>query len=1119
MSPDVASAPFLPAHRRHVLGALGLLALTLPLTAGPVRFVEPEKRVALGRVQALAVELEQPARGDLALTLEAAPAGVVTVEPEAVVLGGARRGYVFFTPLAPGRCELVVRGARGEARCALEVVADRLRPGVTLLTPARGASLWGAVQVCARALDLEPVTMRLFADDTLLAEGPGPLLEVAFDASSMPGTRALRVEAVDASGNRAEHVRRVRCVRPAEGDLTVAGAERIAAVAPLGALDPQPPTLYEDADGRRLAGIFSQAQMVQLRFEAAEERSYQLLGRMRADVFHAFPNVRVHLDAAAVAAGPVAVSEGLGRVALGGSFAVSPGEHVLTVVFYNDAYEPDTREDRNLHVERLELLRLGPGEGEVARPLSLLLSPADGALLGGAATVTVLAYDDTAVREIRLLCDGEELLRRPGDRLLTSVSLPPGAHTLQAVAYDLAGNPGESHPVRVRRLPCEGVPVAPQVRYALDALGAERPSVAPAAPGRYAWGLYGETQTVSFELPVRHRGRYELELLARADLFEGAPRALVMVDGEERGELTVPSTGYVRHGPLALELEPGKRTLTIALRGDRYDPETGGDRNLWLAGLALWPAGEAHPPRLRWLGLAEGDALRGPTLLCAEVSDESEVACVELLVDGAPVARSGDAGRVGLWLPAGLEGERALELRAVDRYGNESRTAPVRVRILPPAEALNPSERGVHLLQRLGVGYSEAALVALLRRGEAAWLDAQLAPAPAAGEPVELLFFPLLRNDPNNGAGLRLGWLARAVLTRQVVRERLTGFLEDHFNTWLGKTDAWREWFSHLGLRAAAFDELGTLLTLSTLSPAMLDYLDNSANRAGALNENLARELLELHSLGVRGGYSQRDVEEVARVLSGCTTTLAWPWFELAFYGNRHDGGAKQILGVPFPAGAGSAELGRLFAVLGAHPSTPEHWARKLVRGLVSDEPPAALVARLADALGREGKLDGAVRALVEDPVFFDRAHVGTKVKDPLALVIGLHRVPLTALEIESLDGWLTRLGQSPFGCPTPDGYPDEEQAWLHSSALLARWSFAEFVAARLDLDRLLGRSRDGLGLDLALDDLSLGLLGRPLAPRSREAVRAACAELELDEPGLRRVARAILLTPDMQRH
>ena len=314
---------------------------------------------------------------------------------------------------------------------------------------------------------------------------------------------------------------------------------------------------------------------------------------------------------------------------------------------------------------------------------------------------------------------------------------------------------------------------------------------------------------------------------------------------------------------------------------------------------------------------------------------------------------------------------------------------------------------------------------------------------------------------------LMRGTLTRAVLSERQLYEVMVQFWSDHFNIDPSKGDC--KWLKVADdrevIRQHALGKFPELLRASALSPAMLWYLDGRVNRRENLaqkpNENYARELLELHTLGVHGGYTQRDVMEVARCLTGWTVRsknekpnfgIGKVEFKLA----QHDGEAKEVLGQAIPAipsglsheqreQLGQKELDRVLEIVTRHPATAQHLGQKLCQRFIADEPPPRAVAAVATAFTQTGgDIRATLRAVFATEEF--RQQRGTKFKRPFNFIVSALRATgaTTDAGLEIID-YLQRMGHAPFNYPTPDGYPESAAPWL--GTLLWRWNFALAVS------------------------------------------------------------------------
>ena len=323
--------------------------------------------------------------------------------------------------------------------------------------------------------------------------------------------------------------------------------------------------------------------------------------------------------------------------------------------------------------------------------------------------------------------------------------------------------------------------------------------------------------------------------------------------------------------------------------------------------------------------------------------------------------------------------------------------------------------------------------------------------------------------------------LLRAVYSERQLNELMVAFWENHFNVFANKDDDryLLTSFDRDTIRPYAMGRWRDLLGATAHSPAMLYYLDNwrssvarpypakdgkPAGVDGGLNENYARELMELHTLGVDGGYTQKDVQEVVRCFTGWTIEKPNQEGLFLYRPGLHDRGEKFVLGHKILAGGGIADGERVLDILAAHPSTARFIATKLARRFISDEPPQSAIDRAAAVfLKTDGSVRETLRAIITSPEFFSQSSYRAKVRSPFEYVAAAMR----ALDAETdadrpvLDA-IGRMGQPVFGRITPDGYADRADQWLSSGAMATRFNFANAIATnrikgtKIDLSRLL---------------------------------------------------------------
>ena len=318
--------------------------------------------------------------------------------------------------------------------------------------------------------------------------------------------------------------------------------------------------------------------------------------------------------------------------------------------------------------------------------------------------------------------------------------------------------------------------------------------------------------------------------------------------------------------------------------------------------------------------------------------------------------------------------------------------------------------------------------------------------------------------------------LGKEATTRSVLRdlyspdqlkEVMTWFWFNHFNVHAGKNNV-RVLvgdYEDEALRPHALGHFRDLLEATLRHPAMLSYLDNAQNASGKINENYAREIMELHTMGVGSGYTQKDVQELARILTGvgidtrpadqgpkiapahAADLIRQGIFE--FNPNRHDYGDKVFLGHVIK-GRGFGEVEEALDILGRQPATAQHVSRELAVYFVSDTPPDALVQRMAATFTRtNGDIPQVLRTMFHSPEF--SASLGTKFKDPMHYVISAVRLAYPdqiVLNTQPIQGWLNRLGEGLYNHETPDGYPMIAAAWNGPGQMDTRFEIAHTLGA-----------------------------------------------------------------------
>ncbi len=407
--------------------------------------------------------------------------------------------------------------------------------------------------------------------------------------------------------------------------------------------------------------------------------------------------------------------------------------------------------------------------------------------------------------------------------------------------------------------------------------------------------------------------------------------------------------------------------------------------------------------------------------------------------------------------------------------------------------------------------------------------------------------------------------LARATDSKRQLQEVLVDFWSNHFNLDVNKNRvvALKMIDDRDAIRPNVLGNFRALLGASAHSPAMLIYLDNASSTAdstagnampgrgknknvkprqnGGLNENYGREIMELHTLGVDGGYTQRDVTEVARAFTGWGVDRNGAF---SFRANAHDNGAKTVLGHVIPAGGGQEDGELVLDILAAHPATARHIAFKLCQRFIADAPPPGAVDAVAAAFTRSnGDLKRTYAALFATPEFNSWGAYRAKIKSPLEFAVSAMRALDGTFALPDPDNprqrqWLTLIGYSSrdrgrnggnlprrplaveiaamgqplWGFQAPTGYPENSQSWVSSSALIARLNFAlALTTGRIGDVRL---EKDTFR-NTSVGEVANDLLSEPLSPPSRATIED---EIKLTPADGAKLRALILGSPEFQR-
>jgi len=372
-----------------------------------------------------------------------------------------------------------------------------------------------------------------------------------------------------------------------------------------------------------------------------------------------------------------------------------------------------------------------------------------------------------------------------------------------------------------------------------------------------------------------------------------------------------------------------------------------------------------------------------------------------------------------------------------------------------------------YLVNRGSFGYTPELYAEAVNRGYAGWLDWQLNPSTISDTNVDVILsgYPTLTMTcaelfagygPNGNLGqnfdvsraLIFARLQRAVKSTRQLYERVVDFWGDHFNVPQNENGLrlFRTVYDREVIREHALGYFPDMLMASAKSAAMLLYLNGNENVAGAPNENYAREVMELHTLGVDGGYNENDIRELARCFTGWTfyPQSSSLFGEFRFNAINHDFGSKVVLDQVIPSGGGVSDAESMLNYLALHPTTAEYVSRELAVFLLDYDPPQALVDEAkAVFLSTGGHIKEVVRSILDEKWIPTVDPWNTpKLSRPMHYVCSVLRTPgLAMVSLNGVTASLSILGHTPFDWTAPDGYPDDVDAW--GSAVLPRWDFA----------------------------------------------------------------------------
>ncbi len=647
----------------------------------------------------------------------------------------------------------------------------------------------------------------------------------------------------------------------------------------------------------------------------------------------------------------------------------------------------------------------------------------------------------------------------------------------------------------------------------------------------------------TLRLPAAMTGRYRVLLEARGATAKGLPRVALAIRSDDG---TTPDASVQQIGTVQLragiavldagqiELSPGPKRLVVRSDHKGYE-QSSGEPGVNFESVIFEPVVQTEASS----GSAElvypsepGQAAYGVEAIVARVRGDVTVDRVEVLVDGQPPSASASVtsggasvqwsrgvGPVYMTLPLRdiAPGQRQIALRVTDTSGKTFDTSAATITVLAESpETPTRYQRAVRVATRFGHGPDSATMTRALtleprefvrRSIEDATRTERLSVAAGVSQ------FKIHRNEGENAQRV----IAQHAITQNAPGARFNAWTQNHFTTWLRKIEADRAWQEYARVASQGNAPFDQLLLGSATSPAMMLYLDQTQSYRGRLNENYAREIMELHSLGVNAGYTQADVTAMARLLTGWIAARQAESegrndrdvreSEFRFDPRLNDDRPQTVFGVRFQGATVLERFDRALSaiqMLARHPKTARFISEQLVESYVEAPAPAELVDQVARVFQSSGgDLAECLGELAERVSM--RSDAQRRLTHPLDYSARLiraqgHRPGGSLPGLGGANGFLRRCRAGVFDCPTPDGYAPEDTAWADSNAMIQRFKFAREQAA--GLTALVPSSlRDALntkGLSpddrraleqRAIDAIAIALTGELLSERSGEAV------------------------------
>jgi uncharacterized protein (DUF1800 family) len=974
---------------------------------------------------------------------------------------------------------------------------------------------------------------------------------------------------------------------PEDGDIVLSGeCENMLDTPRSERMGPESPMVIMDtaASGHRAVALHANRQSWVIQPDIAEDGNYQIMVRARGTLFgSAYASLGIILGENITDAGSVRLSTATWhRVPVGRPIKLTKGKQWIGIALANE-YKVRNQSLRHADLDRFEICRVvsdtasggmmmegmmmqsadaksGANQGRKANGLQCAFSTIrDGEEINDrldirASLQSSSLKNDTDYRDIRsdlwindtyfataygrfpsFQIHPHDL--KKGKNRIHVKSVSPCGNSAISLSQTLLAN-SKAHPSKKLETGYD------QDRYDLNRKGWEKtkrvelnkehPLATEGSPPAIHV-LSGPGSTVQLTLPSDLTGKRRVSILAHSmpDAAAGSMTIKLHQPKAQRADLR--EVTIAKHDPVvgwswqpltAVDFFEGQKFITVTLA----------DGQAAIGGISIDTPKfiDDAPPSLQVLYPKSGSKLsaNGDAVIVTAF-DDLKLSHFEVQIDGAKTPNifqtTRDSGSMIFHLPKNLldKGNHKIEITAIDTSGKQTKSPAISVEIREGDKSTLdlPYPRAVRLANRLAFGQDSQTMISLLTQGEEAWIAEETTNSWGSTHDQLIEAYARVLFPDSNEYSLRGRVVTKLLATRNPVRSRFTMFAQNHFSTWMAKTGVGAKWRENQEFRDVGMTRFHDLLLTSATSPAMMVYLDQQNSLALQLNENYAREVMELHTVGVHGGYQQSDVTSLAHLLTGwgaqreATMDGGAVDYNYRFSPYLNEGKSQTIFGLNIPASSSpdtaDDRIAQIIEMLACRPQTASFMAGKMAAHYIGvPANPEVVDAMTREYLRTNGDLRRMVAVLVKSPHFM-AVNLAPKVMTPIEFGVSAQRVS-RSIHPWSVIGLGDRSGRNLFDRASPDGYPETNEEYADSNYQLQKWSYCKELeqsfANALPQDQFdKEKIKDASHRDAVIDQAYATHRGSAPSAASREALHSILSQ-EIADPNQRRILFATFL-------